>query len=298
VFVPLRDFTSQIASIQRSFAAFEHIEELFEEDLEEQGQTLLSKETLKNTLSNFETLEFKNVRFRYGGAGPYVLNDVSFMLKKGEQLALVGTTGSGKSTIIRIMSKTYLDYEGSILLNGIELSSIPKDSVLHLFSLMQQDVFLFEKDIQFNIALGADTINDDAVVDAAEYVYAHDFILELPRQYQFELKNNGSNLSAGQAQLISFARSVAQGGQVMMLDEATSSVDSITENLIQKAIGRLFEEKTVIAIAHRLSTIRHSDQILVLNQGKIVEQGSHQDLLAMAGVYASLLSDDANIKDE
>jgi ATP-binding cassette subfamily B multidrug efflux pump len=169
---------------------------------------------------------------------------------------------------------------------------------LHLFSLMQQDVFLFEKDIQFNIALGADTINDDAVVDAAEYVYAHDFILELPRQYQFELKNNGSNLSAGQAQLISFARSVAQGGQVMMLDEATSSVDSITENLIQKAIGRLFEEKTVIAIAHRLSTIRHSDQILVLNQGKIVEQGNHQDLLAMAGVYASLLSDDANIKDE
>jgi ATP-binding cassette subfamily B multidrug efflux pump len=296
VFVPLRDFTSQIASIQRSFAAFEHIEELFEEDLEEQGQTLLPEETLKNKLSNFETLEFKHVRFRYGGAGPYVLDDVSFMLKKGEQLALVGTTGSGKSTIIRIMSKTYLDYEGSILLNGIELSSIPKDSVLHLFSLMQQDVFLFEQNIQFNIALG-DNISDDAVVDAAEYVYAHDFILDLPSQYQFELKNNGSNLSAGQAQLISFARSVAQGGQVMMLDEATSSVDSITENLIQKAIGRLFEEKTVIAIAHRLSTIRHSDQILVLNHGKIVEQGNHQDLLAMSGVYASLLSDDANIED-
>jgi ATP-binding cassette subfamily B multidrug efflux pump len=298
VFVPLRDFTSQIASIQRSFAAFEHIEELFEEDLEEQGQTLLPEETLKNKLNNFETLEFKHVRFRYGDAGPYVLDDVSFTLKKGEQLALVGTTGSGKSTIIRIMSKTYLDYEGSILLNGIELSSIPKDCVLHLFSLMQQDVFLFEQNIQFNIALG-DNISDDAVVDAAEYVYAHDFILELPSQYQFELKNNGSNLSAGQAQLISFARSVAQGGQVMMLDEATSSVDSITENLIQKAIGRLFEEKTVIAIAHRLSTIRHSDQILVLNQGKIVEQGNHQDLLAMGGVYAGLLSDDdANIEDD
>jgi ATP-binding cassette subfamily B multidrug efflux pump len=297
VFVPLRDFTSQIASIQRSFAAFEHIEELFEEDLEEQGQTLLPEETLKNTLNNFETLEFKHVRFRYGGAGPYVLDDVSFMLKKGEQLALVGTTGSGKSTIIRIMSKTYLDYEGSILLNGIELSSIPKDCVLHLFSLMQQDVFLFEQNIHFNIALG-DNISDDTVVDAAEYVYAHDFILDLPSQYQFELKNNGSNLSAGQAQLISFARSVAQGGQVMMLDEATSSVDSITENLIQQAIGRLFEEKTVIAIAHRLSTIRHSDQILVLNQGKIVEQGNHQDLLAMGGVYAGLLGDDANIKNE
>jgi ATP-binding cassette subfamily B multidrug efflux pump len=160
---------------------------------------------------------------------------------------------------------------------------------------MQQDVFLFEQNIHFNISLGDDKISDNAIVDAAEYVYAHDFILELPSKYQFELKNNGSNLSAGQAQLISFARSVAQGGQVMMLDEATSSVDSITESLIQRAIGRLFEEKTVIAIAHRLSTIRHSDQILVLNQGKIVERGNHQDLLEMNGVYSSLLTENANI---
>jgi ATP-binding cassette subfamily B protein len=298
VFVPLRDFTSQIAAIQRSFAAFEHIEELFVEDLEEDGRTLLPAETLKDKLATFESLEFKNVRFRYGGAGPYVLDDVSFTLNKGQQLALVGTTGSGKSTIMRIMNKTYMDYEGSILLNGIELSSIPKDTVLPLFSLMQQDVFLFEQNIRFNISLGDDKISDHAVEDAAQYVYAHDFILGLPRQYQFELKNNGSNLSAGQAQLISFARAVAQGGQVMMLDEATSSVDSITENLIQKAISRLFEEKTVIAIAHRLSTIRHSDQILVLNQGKIVERGNHQDLLAMNGVYSNLLTDDSNIADD
>jgi ATP-binding cassette subfamily B multidrug efflux pump len=298
VFVPLRDFTSQIASIQRSFAAFEHIEELFEEDLEEQGRMLLSEETLQDQLTDFETLEFKNVCFRYGDLGPYVLDNVSFTLNKGEQLALVGTTGSGKSTIIRIMSKAYMDYEGSILLNGIELSSIPKESMLHLFSLMQQDVFLFEQNIHFNISLGDDKISNNAIVDAAEYVYAHDFILELPSKYQFELKNNGSNLSAGQAQLISFARSVAQGGQVMMLDEATSSVDSITESLIQRAIGRLFEEKTVIAIAHRLSTIRHSDQILVLNQGKIVERGNHQELLAMNGVYSSLLTDNADIAND
>lgn len=298
VFVPLRDFTSQIAAIQRSFAAFEHIEELFVEPLEEDGRTLLPAETLKDKLATFESLEFKNVRFRYAGAGPYVLDDVSFTLNKGQQLALVGTTGSGKSTIIRIMNKTYMDYEGSILLNGIELSRIPKDAMLPLFSLMQQDVFLFEQNIHFNISLGDDKISDDAVVDAAQYVYAHDFILGLPRHYQFELKNNGSNMSAGQTQLISFARAVAQGGQVMMLDEATSSVDSITENLIQKAISRLFEEKTVIAIAHRLSTIRHSDQILVLNQGKIVEQGNHQDLLAMNGVYSNLLTDDTNIADD
>lgn len=298
VFVPLRDFSSQIAAIQRSFAAFEHIEELFVEPLEEQGLTLLPAKSVKGTLAYFESLVFKNVRFRYAGTGPYVLDDVSFTLKKGQQLALVGTTGSGKSTIIRIINKTYMHYEGSIKLNGIELSSIAKDSMLHLFSLMQQDVFLFEHSIHFNISLGAQQITNETVIDAAEYVFAHDFILELADQYGFELKNNGGNLSAGQAQLISFARSVAQGGQVMMLDEATSSVDSITENQIQKAIGRLFAEKTVIAIAHRLSTIRHSDQILVLDQGKIVERGNHRDLLARAGVYARLLNDDAHIKND
>ncbi|MEH6577792.1 MAG: ABC transporter ATP-binding protein [Amphritea sp.] len=298
IFIPLRDFTSQIASIQRSFAAFEHIEELFLEPQEEDGRSLLPAEEIELSLATFETLEFLHVRFRYGETGPYVLDDVSFTLHKGEQLALVGTTGSGKSTIIRLMNKVYLDYEGSILLNGIELSRIPKASMLHLFSLMQQDVFLFEENIHFNISLGDEGISDEAVVDAAEYVYAHDFIMELPSQYEFQLRNSGSNLSAGQTQLISFARAVAQGGQVMMLDEATSSVDSITENLIQKAIGRLFKQKTVIAIAHRLSTIRNSDLILVLSQGKIVEQGCHEDLLELEGIYAGLLKDGANIEDD
>ncbi|MGK0501241.1 MAG: ATP-binding cassette subfamily B protein, partial [Oceanicoccus sp.] len=252
VFVPLRDFTSQIAAIQRSFAAFEHIDELFVEPLEEDGQQLLADEVVKDSLLSFESLEFKNVRFRYDENGPYVLDNVSFTLYKGQQLALVGTTGSGKSTIIRLINKTYINYQGSIKLNGIELSNIPRQSMLHLFSLMQQDVFLFEEDIAFNISLGNDNISEKSVIAAAEYVYAHEFIQALPQQYQFRLTNNGSNLSAGQTQLVSFARAIAQGGQVMMLDEATSSVDSITESLIQKAIHRLFEEKTVIAVAHRL----------------------------------------------
>lgn len=298
IFVPLRDFTSQIASIQRSFAAFEHIEELFNEPLEEEGLALLSEKELKAQLTSFKTLEFKDVRFRYGNTGPYVLDGVSFALHKGERLALVGPTGSGKSTIIRLMSKVYMNYEGKILLNGIELSTIPKESMLHLFSLMQQDVFLFEKNIHFNISLGNPDVDNQAVVDAAKYVYAHDFITELPDQYEFELRNSGSNLSAGQSQLLSFARAVAQGGQVMILDEATSSVDSITENLIQKAIEHLFEDRTVIAIAHRLSTIRNSDLILVLNQGRIMEQGNHEELLALNGMYSSLLADDFNIKGE
>jgi ATP-binding cassette subfamily B multidrug efflux pump len=298
IFVPLREFTSQIASIQRSFAAFEHIEELFIEPLEEDGRPLLTPSDIKDRLSSFSSLKFDNVSFRYNEQGQYVLEDVSFTLKKGEQLAIVGTTGSGKSTIMRLMNKVYMDYEGSILLNGIELSRIPKASMLHLFSLMQQDVFLFEENIHFNISLGVNYLSDEAVINAAQYVYAHDFIMELPGQYEFQLTNSGGNLSAGQTQLISFARAIGQGGQVVMLDEATSSVDSITEELIQKAIGRLFNEKTVIAIAHRLSTIRNSDQILVIAEGKIVERGNHKSLLASEGIYAGLLHNSTHIEGE
>jgi ATP-binding cassette subfamily B protein len=289
IFVPLRDFTSQIASIQRSFAAFEHIEELFIEPLEENGSLLLSPVDIKDQLNSFLSLQFNNVSFRYNESGPYVLRAVSFSLKKGEQLALVGTTGSGKSTIMRLVNKVYTNYEGSILLNGIELSQIPKESMYHLFSLMQQDVFMFEEDINFNISLGNNKINEEAVIDAAQYVYAHGFIMELPSLYKFQLSNNGENLSVGQTQLISFARAIAKGGEVVMLDEATSSVDSITEGLIQKAIGQLFKEKTVIAIAHRLSTIRNSDQILVMVEGRIVEQGTHQALISLEGIYARIL---------
>ena len=289
VFVPIRDFTSQIASIQRSFAAFDHIEELFVEPQEEDGRDLQPTAKVAPQLNKFISLEFKDVSFRYTPELPYVLKNVSFLLAQGKQIALVGSTGSGKSTIIRLISKTYQDYEGSILLNGIELSEIAIDDCIHLFSLMMQDVYLFEESIKFNIALGKTDITEAKVEQAARYVYADKFIQHLPRGYDFVLDKNGSNLSNGQTQLISFARAVAQGGQVMMLDEATSSVDSITENLIQKAMQRLFTEKTVIAVAHRLSTIRHSDTILVLEKGEVVERGNHRELIAHNGIYAGLL---------
>jgi ATP-binding cassette, subfamily B, multidrug efflux pump len=291
VFVPIRDFTSQIAAIQSSFAAFEHIEELFVEPMEEDGRDLQPTYKVAGQLKEFISLEFDNVSFRYNLDSPYVLKNVSFLLEKGHQIALVGSTGSGKSTIARLISKTYQDYEGSILLNGIELSEISIDDSIHLFSLMMQDVYLFEESVQFNIALGKPEITPAQVEQAARYVYADSFIKQLPGDYEFRLDKNGTNLSIGQTQLISFARAVAQGGQVMILDEATSSVDSITENLIQKAMQRLFTEKTVIAIAHRLSTVRHSDIILVLEKGEIVEQGNHEELVARNGIYAGLLNE-------
>ena len=291
VFVPIRDFTSQIASIQSSFAAFDHIEELFVEPTEEEGRNLLPSEKVAKPLEQFESLEFKNVSFRYKDDAPYVLKNVSFVLEKGHQIALVGSTGSGKSTILRLISKTYQDYEGSILLNGIELSQISSEDSAHLFSMMMQDVHLFEETITFNIALGKEHLSSTEIEKAARYVYADKFIEKLPQGYGFQLDKNGANLSVGQTQLISFARAVAQGGQLMMLDEATSSVDSITEDLIQKAMQRLFKEKTVIAIAHRLSTVRHSDIILVLEKGEIVEKGNHQQLVAHNGIYAGLLKE-------
>ena len=296
IFVPIRDFTSQMASIQRAFAAFDHIEEIFQQDtvnLDSKGTRPEEKLTPgeQQELQSFRSLEFDNVRFRYSDTGPYVLNGVSFKLSKAQKIALVGSTGSGKSTILRLLTKTYDDYEGSITLNGIELNRIPKAEVGKFFSLMQQEVFLFNETIEFNIGLSRENVDHQAVVDAARYVYAHEFIETLPGAYQFQLQGNGSNLSAGQAQLIAFARVIAGGSEVVMLDEATSSVDSLTERLIQKAIDHVFKEKTVIAIAHRLSTIEHSDEILVLDAGTIIERGTHKGLMDQAGFYANLVRD-------
>ncbi|TXR53272.1 ABC transporter ATP-binding protein [Reinekea thalattae] len=292
LFSPIKDFTSQIATIQSSFASLDHVEELFTEPLDEADRLMILSAGVSKKLEQFDSLEFKNVSFRYTEQLPYVLKEVSFCLNKGQQIALVGATGSGKSTILRLIAQIYSGYEGSILLNGVELSSIPTNQINHIFSLMRQDAFLFEESVRFNIALGKQDMTDKEIKAAAEYVFADQFIEQLPNGYDFKLDKNGSNLSSGQAQLISFARAVAQKGQVFMLDEATSSVDSMTENLIQKAVKRLFDGKTVIAIAHRLSTIRHSDEILVFDQGRIVERGTHEQLLTLNAVYWQLLNSD------
>ena len=291
IFVPIRDFTSQMASIQRAFAAFDHIEEIYQQDTEREndsgGPALRVSQRL--VLDTFRSVEFEAVSFKYNEDGPYVLRDVSFELNRGDKIALVGTTGSGKSTILRLLTKTYGNYQGSIKLNGMELRDIPKAEVGKFFSLMQQEVFLFNESIEFNIGLERESNDSQLVVDAARYVYADQFIERLPGKYGFVLQGNGSNLSAGQGQLIAFARAIAGGSEVVMLDEATSSVDSVTEQLIQKAIDHVFAEKTVIAIAHRLSTIAHSDQILVLDGGAIIERGTHGALMAKAGFYANLV---------
>ena len=293
IFVPIREFTQQISVFQRSLSSLENIDKMFREIPENQDAELnLTKyttEELEKRFRDFEELSFENVHFRYTKDDPWVLQGISFTVCKGDRVAIVGSTGSGKSTIVRILTRTYTRYQGSIKINGVELSAISRDHLLKMIALMQQESYLFEESIAFNIALNRDEISAEKIKLAAEYVYANEFIEDMPQQYESKLLEGGKNLSEGEGRLIVFARALAGESDLIVLDEATSSVDSVTENLIQKAIERIFHDKTVIAIAHRLSTIRNSDLILVMDAGEIVERGSHVDLMGQNGIYASLV---------
>ena len=299
IFVPIREFTQQISVFQRSLSALENIDKLFREIPEDQDTADMpsyatnsrkyTPEEIMKRFQEFKELRFENVHFRYTDDGPWVLQGVSFIVRKGDRLAIVGATGSGKSTIVRILTRTYTRYQGSIKINGVELYEISRDHLQLMIAMMQQDSHLFEESISFNIALNRPEVSPEKVKEAAKYVYANTFIELLPEKFDFKILGGGKNLSEGEGRLIVFARALAGESDLIVLDEATSSVDSVTENLIQKAIERIFHDKTVIAIAHRLSTIRNSDLILVIDAGKIVERGSHAELMQLSGVYASLL---------
>ena len=299
IFVPIREFTQQISVFQHSLSALENIDKLFREIPEDQDTADMpyyatnsrkyTPEEIMKRFQEFKELRFENVHFRYTEDGPWVLQGVSFIVRKGDRLAIVGATGSGKSTIVRILTRTYTRYQGSIKINGVELYEISRDHLQLMIAMMQQDSHLFEESIGFNIALNRPEVSPEKVIEAAKYVYAHTFIELLPEKFDFKILGGGKNLSEGEGRLIVFARALAGESDLIVLDEATSSVDSVTENLIQKAIERIFHDKTVIAIAHRLSTIRNSDLILVIDAGKIVERGSHAELMQLSGVYASLL---------
>jgi ATP-binding cassette subfamily B multidrug efflux pump len=286
LFIPVRQFAQQISTIQRALSALEHISHLFGQEVEENEQTNIATQIEATTLSE---VEFKNVSFRYNEDSPDVLRNVSFKLKRGERIALVGTTGSGKSTIIKLLTKTYTGYRGSIRINGIELRNIPLSTIRASMSLMQQDIFMFNNAVGFNIALGRENITPADIEKAASFVYADRFINKLPGKFNYVIQDNGDNLSKGQAQLISFARAICGNSELIILDEATSAVDSLTEQYIQKAIENIFSSRTVIAVAHRLSTIKHSDLILVLENGCIIERGNHNELITKKGKYAHLV---------
>ena len=290
LFVPVRELAQQLAILQRALGALDHIGGLLAEPPDPAEPVGNGRGELRAVVApRFERLDLERVRFRYAPHEPEVLRGIDLRVRRGETIAIVGATGSGKSTVARLVARAYGGYEGSIRLNGEEITSFDADRIGRMVSVVHQNVFLFHGSVEFNITLGRR--EREAAERAARQVQADEFIRDLPGGYGFEVMHGGANLSAGQAQLISFARAVAADAELVVLDEATSSVDSMTEELIERALARLYETRTVIAIAHRLSTIRGADRIVVLDAGEVVESGTHDELVRRAGAYARLLGE-------
>jgi ABC-type multidrug transport system fused ATPase/permease subunit len=231
-------------------------------------------------------VEFRGVHFSYEPDKP-VLRDVSFTVEPGKSVALVGPTGAGKTSIINILCRFYDVDEGQVLLDGIDLREHRLSTLRDSIAIVLQDAFIFSRDIEDNIRLGED-VSMERVREAARMVQADRFIERLPGGYEEMMSERGATLSTGQKQLICFARALAHDPRVLILDEATSSVDTATEQLIQNAIETLMRGRTSIVVAHRLSTIQSADEILVIDAGRIVERGTHQELLARRGIYYNL----------
>ncbi len=232
-------------------------------------------------------IEFKNVWFAYN-PDEYVLRDVSFTINPGESIAIVGATGAGKTSMINILTRFYDIQKGNILIDDVDIKEIDKRDLRKYISIVLQDVFLFSGTVKSNINLDNPEISLERIIEAAKTVGAHKFIDKLPNKYDEKVMEKGSTLSVGQRQLISFARALAYDPQILILDEATSSVDTETEIIIQEAIQKLLKGRTSIVIAHRLSTIQNADKIIVMHKGEIREMGSHQELLSKKGIYYKL----------
>ena len=230
---------------------------------------------------------FKNVHFSYNPNEP-ILRDVSFQVAQGETVAIVGATGAGKSTIISALMGFYPYSDGSITIDGIELKKINVHALREQLALVLQDVFLFSDTVRANIVLGDERISDEVLLKAAEAIGISEFIEELPEGLDYNVQERGGVLSAGQRQLLAFLRAYVTNPKVLILDEATSSIDSHTEELIQRALIALTKDRTSVIIAHRLSTIQHADRIIVLDKGQVVEMGNHSELLAKEGAYFNL----------
>jgi ATP-binding cassette, subfamily B, multidrug efflux pump len=281
-FRPIRDLSEKYNIMQTAMASSERIFKLLDND------TFIRNPENPVPLTNVKgDIEFRNVWFAYNDED-YILKDISFKIKPGETVAIVGHTGAGKTSIINILTRFYDINKGEILLDGINISHTDKRDLRKNISTVLQDVFLFSGDIKSNISMGNENIPEERIKEAARVVGAERFIKLLPGEYDEAVKERGATLSVGQKQLISFARALAYDPRILILDEATSSVDTETEILIQKAIEKLLVGRTAIVIAHRLSTIQTADKIIVMHKGEIKESGNHQELLAKKGIYYKL----------
>ena len=281
-FRPIRDLSEKYNIMQTSMASSERIFKLLD------NKTFIQNpvDPVKIDTINGD-IEFKDVWFAYDDEN-YVLKNINLKIRSGETVAIVGHTGAGKSTLINILTKFYDINKGSILLDGIDIRKIEKHNLRKYISIVLQDVFLFSGTIESNINMDNEEISREKIIEAAQTVGADKFIVNLPNKYDEEVKERGATLSVGQKQLISFARALAYDPKILILDEATSSIDTESEQLIQNAIEKLLVGRTAIVIAHRLSTIQNANKIIVLHKGEIREMGNHQELLAKRGIYYKL----------
>jgi ABC-type multidrug transport system fused ATPase/permease subunit len=286
-FLPLRDLSAKYSVMQSSMASAERIYQLLDTQPLVSDREIAKVVPLRTAGAGRGRVEFDHVSFAYQGED-WVLEDVSFQVEPGEKIAIVGATGAGKTTIIKLLTRLYDPTRGRVLLDGVDLRDLQQSDLRRRVAMVLQDVFLFSGTIAENIALDRPDVDRAAIERVTRGVRADRFIASLPQGYETPVRERGSNFSAGERQLLSFARALAHGGDVLVLDEATSSIDSETEALIQEGTHTLMAGRTALVIAHRLSTIQDVDRIHVLHKGRIVESGSHEELLGREGVYHRL----------
>ena len=281
-FDPIQELAEQFSTLQSSIASAEKIFTVMDED-----EFIPEVENPKQPDKITGKIEFDHVWFAYDGEN-YVLKDVSFVINPGEKVAFVGATGAGKSSILNLIGRYYDIQNGHIYIDGIDIRQLSKKQLRSAIGQMQQDVFIFEGDVAYNIRLNDDAITDAQVKAAAEYVNASHFIEKLPQGYHEPVTERGATFSAGERQLLSFARTLAHNPSILVMDEATANIDTETEILIQEALEKLMDGRTTIMVAHRLSTIQHADCIMVMHKGRICERGTHRELLEQDGIYRKL----------
>jgi ATP-binding cassette subfamily B protein len=281
MFRPIRQLADRFNTLQMGMVSAERVFKVLDTDEVIVNKGTHGADTIKGDV------EFKNVWFAYNDED-YVLRDVSFAVKQGETIALVGATGAGKSSVINLLNRFYEYNKGGITIDGIDVREYELNSLRKNIGVVLQDVFLFSDTIKNNITLNNTDIKDEEIIAAAKLVGAYDFIMQLPGGFDYNVMERGAMLSVGQRQLISFIRAYVYNPRILVLDEATSSIDTGLEQLIQHAIGILTKNRTSIVIAHRLATIQKADRIIVIDKGRVIESGSHQELLAQNGMYRRL----------